>query len=182
MGQLAMLFEETGRGSCEWEQFAKVVTPVIDNSVRGLCVRKYRGHPRGCPNFGKRDTCPPKAPLLARVLDLNEPVHCVWNRFNLAAHVNNLNVAHPDWSLYQLRNCLYWQGTARKQLHRRISEMVKRLRFDPVILTCPEACGVNVTATMKSIGVELEWPPKQFAYQVALMGHPAERKGGDSDG
>jgi hypothetical protein len=33
---------------------------------------------------------------------------------------------------------------------------------------CPEAMGVNVTATMKEIGIQLEWPPKRWAHQVAM--------------
>ena len=35
---------------------------------------------------------------------------------------------------------------------------------------CPEAMGLDVTATMKSIGVVLEWPPRELAVQVALAG------------
>jgi hypothetical protein len=29
------------------------VNPVIDYSVRGLCVKPYYNHPKGCPNFIK---------------------------------------------------------------------------------------------------------------------------------
>jgi len=32
--------------------------------------------------------------------------------------------------------------------------------------------GVDVTATMRSAGVELEWPPRKIAYQVYLVGVP----------
>jgi hypothetical protein len=35
---------------------------------------------------------------------------------------------------------------------------------------CPEAMGVNVTATMKNLGVELEWPPKNIVRKVAIIG------------
>ena len=38
------------------------------------------------------------------------------------------------------------------------------------MVTCPEAAGVNVTATMASIDIDLEWPPVTVAYQVALAG------------
>ena len=38
------------------------------------------------------------------------------------------------------------------------------------ILTTPEACGVNITETMKKIGVNLEWPPRSVTYQVAIAG------------
>lgn len=180
MGQLKMLYEEVERGNCEWDKFATVVEPVIDNSVRRLCVKEYRGHPKGCPNFGKRPTCPPQAPLLWKVLDLDKPVFCIWNRFDFGTHVDKMREMHPDWSQHQLRNCLYWQGTARKQLRGRIAKLVKLLDFDPVVLTCPEACGVNVTETVRSLGLELEWPPEEYAYQVALVGHPL--KTGDRHG
>jgi hypothetical protein len=39
-----------------------------------------------------------------------------------------------------------------------------------VIERCPEALGLNVTATMRMIGIDLEWPPREFTYQVALAG------------
>ena len=35
---------------------------------------------------------------------------------------------------------------------------------------CPEAMGVNVTATMKNIGVTLEWPPQEVVRKVAIIG------------
>lgn len=35
---------------------------------------------------------------------------------------------------------------------------------------CPEAMGVNVTATMKNLGVTLEWPPQKVVYKVAIIG------------
>jgi hypothetical protein len=35
---------------------------------------------------------------------------------------------------------------------------------------CPEAMGVDITSTMSSIGIELEWPPKNITYQVSIAG------------
>ena len=35
---------------------------------------------------------------------------------------------------------------------------------------CPEAMGVNVTATMKNLGVKLEWPPETVVHKVAIIG------------
>ena len=52
-----------------------IVRPVIDPDVRDLCPRSYPGHPHGCPNYGKRPSCPPQAPMLAETLDLTQPVH-----------------------------------------------------------------------------------------------------------
>lgn len=45
-----------------------------------------------------------------------------------------------------------------------------------VAIYVPEACGVDVTATMKLIGIDLEWPPVNVAYQVALVGTPLQTR------
>jgi len=106
------------------------------------------------------------------VIDLSQPVYCVYNRFDLAHHVRRMRRRHPEWSERQLRCCLYWQSKARKQLRLKVEAF---LRDHPglVALYVPEACGVDVTATMRSIGIELQWPPVSVAYQVALVGTPA---------
>jgi len=83
-----------------------------------------------------------------------------------------MRTKHPEWSERQLACCLYWQGTARKQLAERIKEFLKGQDEHLVVLRCPEATGVNVTATMKTLGIELERPPVIMAYQVALAGSP----------
>jgi hypothetical protein len=36
------------------------------------------------------------------------------------------------------------------------------------VTSCPEAMGINVSDTMKWIGVVLQWPPREVAIQVAL--------------
>lgn len=150
------------------------VEPVVAPGVRGLCRKPYHGHPRGCPNWGRRATCPPAAPLLPEVLDLAGPVYCIWNAFDLGSHVARMRKRHPEWSERQLKCCLYWQGTARAALRRKIEAFLAE-HPGLVALTCPEACGVDVTATMASLGIELEWPPVSVAYQVALVGTPVRR-------
>ena len=168
-----------------WRQ----VVPAIDPKVRKLCFKRYPGHPRGCPNYGKKKSCPPAAPLLGVVLDLARPVFAVWNAFDFGAHTSRMRAVHPGWTPRQVACCLYWQGTARKAL---CDELVTHIREQWAVqctgytlrslegssglgwrvVTCPEACGVNVTETMRRIGIELEWPPRTVAYQVALVGSP----------
>ncbi len=151
------------------------VAPAIGTNVHRLCRRPYPGHPRGCPNWGKRPTCPPKAPLLRHLLDLRKPVYCIWNAFDLGSHVARMKRKHADWSDRRLRCCLYWQGTARAALRRKLEAF---LADHPglIAVTCPEACGVDVTATMASLGIPLEWPPVSVAYQVALLGAPKQKR------
>lgn len=36
-------------------------TAVCDPAIRGLCLRPYYQHPKGCPNYGKKGDCPPRA-------------------------------------------------------------------------------------------------------------------------
>ena len=39
-----------------------------------------------------------------------------------------------------------------------------------MVLYCPEAMGVNVTETMKNVGIILEWPPETVTYQIVIAG------------
>jgi len=152
------------------------VEPVRDASVRNLCVRPYPGHPGGCPNYGKRPSCPPRAPMLKRLIRLSDPVYVVWNQFDLGTHCEVMRQKHPDWTERQVRCCLYWQPKARKELRVSIAAMHSQM---PWLLTvmCPEACGVDITATMARVGIEIEWPPVKWAYQVALAGTPHHGRG-----
>src|SRR5512138_99952 len=85
------------------------VSPVFDKSMRGLCVRAYEGHPKGCPNFNHAERCPPKAPTLWKVYDQAGPFFAIWSTFPLGEHVEMMRGKHPDWSHRQLTCVLYWQ-------------------------------------------------------------------------
>ena len=146
------------------------VNPVIIRPVHGLCLRPYPNHKKGCPNYGKKKDCPPGIPVFDSFYDLSKLIYAIYNKFDFKEHIDRMREKHPDWSQRQLECCLYWQGTARKRLKERI-EIFKRLTGSKyIVTTVPEAMGVNVTETMKRIGVELEWPPVNVAYQIALAG------------
>lgn len=141
----------------------------IDYNVRNLCTHPYCDHPSGCPNYGKRGSCPPHAPHVEKIFDLSKPVYVIWNVFDFKAHLAKMERLHPDWSDRQKRCCLYWQGSARKVLRWEI-EAFQAAHPGLYVTTCPEAMGVNVTETMWSIGQMLQWPPSTKAYQVAIAG------------
>lgn len=149
-----------------------LIQPVINYSVRDECAKAYHGHPKGCPNFGKRDSCPPRSPKIEQVIDMEKPVYVIYNVFPFGEWIAKMRAAHPGWSDRQCANCLYWQPRARMQLRQEIA-LFNVEHPGRVVLTCPEACGVNVTATMKFIGHHLEWPPKTVTYQVAIAGSKA---------
>ena len=147
------------------------VDPEIDYRVRGLCARPYPLHPKGCPNVGKCDRCPPAAPFFNEAFDLRRQVYAVVNEFNLGQHVARMAVRNPAWSARQLACVLYWQGTARKQLNAKIQAALGHLP-GYAATWCPEGMGVNITNTLAAAGVELEWPPKEIVRQVALLAVP----------
>jgi hypothetical protein len=108
-------------------------------------------------------------------IDLSQPVFAIVNEFDLAAHVERMRIRHPRWSQRQLACCLYWQPRARKELATKISEFLRGHR-GYLADCCPEAGGVNVTATLANLGVALEWPPRKTVCQVAIAGLPRDCK------
>jgi len=154
-----------------------VINPVIDLSVRELCYRPYSGHKKGCPNYNKKAGCPPNTPAINEFLDFGKPIWAVWIEFDLADHRERMRKKHPKWSRRQLDCCLYWQGTVRKFLKHKVTNFcTEQLLFKQAktleVLYVPEAFGVNVTATMKKIGVILEWPPENIVRKIAFIGTP----------
>ena len=149
-----------------WSEVKKLT---IDYLVRGLCNCPYTNHPKGCPNYDKRNTCPPKCPKVETTIDVNKPIYAIWNKFEFGKHCLKMRESHPEWSPRQTECCLYWQGTARKHLRQTIKKFT--LSFPNMcVFQTPEAMGVNVTATMKDLGIDLEWPPKIYTYQIAIAG------------
>lgn len=156
-----------------WEE----VELVISRKCRGYCKLPYPGHPKGCPNYGVKPTCPPKREHIEDLIvtSTRRTTWVIYTVFDLQAHVSHMKALHPRWSYRQAACCLYWQAGARRNLEREISRF---LAFRPYsimatglkIVRIPEATGVDVTATMKSIGIILEWPPKRDVYQVAVAG------------
>lgn len=152
------------------------VGPIGNPSVQDLCRRPYPNHRHGCPNYGKKEGCPPAAPLITETLDFTEPIYAIYNVFNFGNHVKKMRSKHPDWSQRQVECCLYWQGTARKQLREEIKDFHLVHKGNTIVM-CPEAQGVDVTATMKEVGIILEWPPKNKAYQIVLAGTASDEEG-----
>jgi hypothetical protein len=146
-----------------------LITPIISRRMRAMCVKPYPLHPKGCPKFGLCESCPPAIRFFEDYFDLSQPVYAVWNIFPIGEHVARMRMAHPDWSERQLHCVLYWQAGARKRLESEIAEFL--LTHPGLVVTrCPEAMGLNVTETLAAAGVTLEWPPMQFALQVAVAG------------
>jgi predicted metal-binding protein len=87
---------------------------VIDYRARAWCRLPYPNHPNGCPNFGKSEECPPKAPLFEAII--KPPFTLVAVRFNLEEHVRKMKEKHPNWSEKKTKCLLYWQRKVNKRL------------------------------------------------------------------
>ena len=145
------------------------VEPVINMRMWALCVKPYPGHLKGCPNYNKKNGCPPRAPKIFDVLDLSKPVFAIYNIFDFGRHCNWMRRLHPMWTRRQVECCLYWQQTARKQL-KAVTHQFLWAYPTLTVLDVPEACGINITETMGAVGIELEWQPVNWTYQIVLAG------------
>lgn len=156
-------------------------TVVVDKKTVLLCRKPYRGHTRGCPNWKHKEGCPPGVLPIHIVLDLKRPTYVAVNEFDLAAHRRMMQERHPEWSPAMCTNLRHWQATAWREwrdgfelwcaYHPKDAE-----ELYPV--DCPEASRVDLTATCKTAGIDLEWPGRtedfHIVRQVILLGYPTE--------
>ena len=128
---------------------------IIHNRDTGKwCQIPYPNHPKGCPKYGKKG-CPPDAAFITEIMDLRRPVYIAFSEFYLQGHITKMRLRHPDWTERQLHNVLYWQGTSRKQMRQR-AKIAQFYSGGGVVLTCPEAHGVNVYATCFCSGLRIQ--------------------------
>ncbi len=132
----------------------KAIKIITSRKTGDWCLYAYPGHPKGCPNYGRK-SCPPDALFITKIMDLRRPVYIAFSEFNLFAHISKMRAKFPKWTERQLRNVLYWQGTSRKQMRER-AKIAQLYSGGSVVLTCPEAHGVNVYATCFSSGLKIE--------------------------
>lgn len=133
----------------------EILSLVSSDKTGQWCQIPYPNHPKGCPNYGKRDHCPPLAIKLTNILDLSRPLYLVHSEFDLLRHVEKMKARHPHWTDRQLKNVLYWQGTSRKQLKERV-KIAQYVTSCNIVSYCPEGQGINVYATCAKSGLKLE--------------------------
>jgi len=142
----------------------------IDYKCRGYCTIPYHGHPKGCPNFGNHEQCPPKVKLVKDVFDLNKDLFFIIEEFDLKTHVERMSIKHPDWTPMQLKNLLYWQGKVRKRLKEKTERFIKEKDNGMIFTLLPEAMGVMVINTALKLGVPIEKTPVNKVFKIALVG------------
>jgi len=140
-------------------------------SPRALCVKSYRGHKLGCPNYGLKPDCPPFAPMYDVVFDLNVENFALGVSVDIKEHIEILKGRHSSWSEYQLRNPLYWQGSVRRLLKGHINAFISEKPKYRATLR-PEAMGVDIIKTLKNAGKQIEWYPSTIVTKIAFLGIP----------
>ena len=144
---------ETVKQLFDW--FHPVGRLVLSKRVDRWCQMPYPDHPKGCPNFGQQDRCPPKAPHVSDYFDLSRPLYLVNSEFDLDAHARRMAKEHPHWTARQCRCVLYWQSTSRRHMRERAKAVMTWLGLN-AMAEVPEAMGVNVYATARLSGLKLE--------------------------
>ena len=138
---------------------------------RSMCIRPYKGHPHGCPNFGKLPTCPPNNPCMYdEIFDVSD-VYAVVTAYNLYDHYEKMRKNNPGLAEGQIRNKMYWQHTDMKNNDIAIAEFYREnpQLNDYVSTRFLECMGVQVIDTMKEVGIDIAFPVKEYTYRVAFL-------------
>jgi len=137
-----------------------------------LCCLPYPlphpDHPLGCPNFPR---CRDKYPDF-KTLEGYE-WYAVVEEFDLKSHAERMKKKHPNWTERQCRNLLYWQKGVQKKLKDKAIKFTAEKRFlgdnFSLLLEVPEACGIDLFATMEKVGVKLQRNP-DLVRKIMLVG------------
>lgn len=141
-------------------------------SPRGLCVREYPNHKKGCPNYGEKPMCPPNILMYDQVFNIKKDIYLIYTIYKLGDHIREYKAKFPNWTERQLRNVIYWQGTA-KRIHKEEIKKFMSLHKDlNYVAVTPESFGVDVTETLANVGIDLPWPPVEESYRVSFAAEP----------
>ena len=146
----------------------------INYACRGYCKLPYRGHKNGCPNFGKHNECPPKVKLFKDVFDTSKDLHFIIEEFNLNEHIEKMKQKHPKWSIYQLKNLLYWQNGVRHNLYMKVLKFIADQGNTNGMMyytLLPEAMGIDVFKTCSKLNIPIEKQPTNKIFKIALVGY-----------
>lgn len=152
--------------------FSGPVTAVYEKNMRKLCLFPYHNHPRGCPNYGKHDDCPPKVCMFPRIF-FEKEVYIAAVSLDFEKYLTEKRFLHPTWTERALRNSRHWQGHVRAILKKFATGKKQELPQGYELISNPEAMGINLTRTCAQAGIFLEWPPEKTVYKIILF---AKRK------
>lgn len=160
------------------------------DKVRDFCKRSYPGHPHGCPNYGKKETCPPHAERFMNVIKSipDGKYFLVYVNFDLEEQSRRMKEKNPHFTEKQSRNSRYWQSTVKKALREKIMSIynanknqawyiigcgsgfsTKKMSNIQKNVCSMEAMGINVFSTLKLNEIPFEVKPKKYVTLVCLL-------------
>ena len=140
-------------------------------SPRSMCIKPYKNHKYGCPNYGKLKTCPPNITCMYdQIFDISD-VYAVVTKFYLEEYFKKRREKRPDLDEGQIRNIRIWQPIALKENDLGIKEFYEFYpsKSNYVATRLLECMGVDVVNTMKNVGVDINFPVKDYAYRVSSL-------------
>ena len=146
---------------------------VVSADTAKWCRLPYPDHPKGCPNFDKKENCPPFAPLWNWLVEA--PYYLVYQRFDLEAQEKKMLAKHPNWSKRQARCCLYWQRKIVKELLNDAEGVRIGLEYDInerfIVIENPEGAGVDLFETCRMAGIQLErdYLHQKYVYKMVIV-------------
>jgi len=142
---------------------------ILDERARGeWCLLPYPNHPKGCPNYGKKQICPPFSRPFQDIIE--PPFYIVIESFDLEAQAKKMKKIHPEWSDRQCRNLLYWQKGVVKKLKEKADKFINAQDENLILIEVPEANGVNLFKTCENIGIILERSPRNIVRKIMMLG------------
>ena len=140
-------------------------------SPRSMCIKPYKNHKNGCPNFGRLPTCPPSIPCMYDQIFDTSDVYAIVTKFNLEEYFNKRRQNRSDLAEGQIRNLRVWQPIAIKENDYAISEFYKENpdKRDYISTRLLECMGVDVINTMREVGIEIKFPIDSYAYRIAFV-------------
>lgn len=128
-------------------------------TYRSWCRIPYPGHPKGCHMWhSKRKNCDSsfrKCHTFDEVFDRNAPAWCVWEDFDVEAHMARMKSIHPEWSIGMLKNVRYWQATVKKKRNTRVENEFRKRKLWGKYAAVTEGFCINVYSTLRHAGLPL---------------------------
>jgi predicted metal-binding protein len=161
------------------------ITPVIHSKKKSmqLCTQPYYKHSKGCPNFNKKDGCPPNILHISEEYDLTS-LHALVLQFPFEQYINLKKEIHPDWTNRALANQRHWQSHLRATLLNQYDSEIKEQYPNHTLILNPEGQGINVEETLKTVGIQLDWCKQneegeitefpEYIYHVYFLGERYE--------
>jgi hypothetical protein len=69
----------------------------ISKTYQCSCLIRSHSFPRGCPNYGRKNGCPPRN-LFDQDYDLKNPLYLISTDFDMTEQSSKIRLMHPNWT------------------------------------------------------------------------------------